>query len=76
MYKYFRAKNTLSYIGVLPSLVKPYSNTYHRSIKMKPSQVTKANEAKVWHTLYGHDKQKHVSFKFAVGDRIRISKVK
>ena len=43
MYKYFTAKNTLSYIYVLPQLVSSYNNTYHRSIKMKPTQVTKAN---------------------------------
>jgi len=47
MYKYFAAKNTLTYINVLPQLVKSYNNTYHRSLKMKPTQVTKANEAKV-----------------------------
>ena len=76
MYKYFTYKNTLSYIDVLPKLVKSYTNTYHRSIKMKPSQVTKANEAKVWETLYGDDVHKRVRFKFQVGDRVRISKVK
>ena len=76
MYKYFTAKNTLTYVDVLPQLVKSYNNTYHRSIKMKPSQVTKANEAKVWDTLYGSDVQKRVRFKFEVGDRVRISKVK
>ena len=76
MYKYFTAKNTLTYIDVLPKLVKYYNNTYHRSIKMKPSQVTKANEAKVWETLYGNDVDKHVRYKFQVGDRVRISKVK
>ena len=43
---------TLSYIDVLPKLVKSYNNTYHRSIKMKPSQVTKSNEAKVWDTVW------------------------
>ena len=43
---------------------------------MKPTQVTKANEAKVWDTLYGSDVQKRVRFKFQVGDRVRISKVK
>ena len=43
---------------------------------MKPSQVTKANEAKVWDALYGGDVQKRVRFKFQVGDRVRISKVK
>ena len=68
MFKYFTAKNTLTYIDVLPQLVSSYNNTFHRSIKMKPSQVTKANEARVWDTLYGDDVQ--------MGDRIRISKVK
>ena len=43
---------------------------------MKPSQVTKANEAKVWDTLCGDDVQKPVRYKFQVGDRVRISKVK
>ena len=73
---YFTAKNTLTYIDVLPQLVKFYDSTYHRSIKMKPTQVTEANEAKVWDTLYGSDAQKQVRFKFQVGDRVRISKVK
>ena len=78
MYKYFRAKNTLTYIDVLPKLVKSYNNTYHRSIKMKLSQVTKANEAKVWENLYGNDVDNRVRFKFPVGDRglVRISKEK
>ena len=76
MYKYFTAKNTLTYINVLPQLVSSYNNTYHRSIKMKPSQVTKANEAQVWDSLYGNDVEKRVRFKFQVGDRVRISKVK
>ena len=43
---------------------------------MKPSQVTKANKAKVWDTLYGSDVQKRVRFKFQVGDRVRINKAK
>ena len=43
---------------------------------MKPTQVTEANEAKVWGTLYGSNEQKRVRFKFQVGDRVRISKVK
>ena len=67
MYKYFTAKNTLTYINVLPQLVSSYNNTYHRSIKMKPSQVTKANEAQVWDTLYGNDVEKRVRCKFQVG---------
>ena len=76
MYRYFTAKNTLRYIDVLPKLVSSYHKTYHRSIKMAPIQVTKKNEAKVWDILYSEDKQKRVRYKFAVGDRVRISKVK
>ena len=76
MYRYFTAKNTLRYIDVLPKLVSSYNKTCHRSIKMAPTQVTKKNEAKVWDILYGEDKQKRVRYKFAVGDRVRISKVK
>ena len=68
MYKYFTAKNILTYIDVLPQLVKSYNNTYHRTIKVKPTQV--------WDTVYGSDAQKRVPFKFQVGDRVRISKVK
>ena len=62
MYKYFTAKNTLTYID--------------RSVKMKSSQVTKCDEAKVWDTLYGNDVDKHVRFKLQVGDHVWISKVK
>ena len=43
---------------------------------MKPSEVTKANEDKVSHTFYSNNIQMRVCFKFKVGDRVRISKVK
>ena len=65
MYKYFTAKTTLTYIDVLSKLVKSYNNTYHRSIKMKPTHVTEANEGKVWDTLYGSDVQKR-NFKWEI----------
>ena len=42
MYKYFTPQNTPTYTNELPQIVS-YNNTYHRSIYMKPSQVTKAN---------------------------------
>ena len=62
--------------SVLPELLSSYNNTYHRSIKTKPSQVPKANESKVWDSLNDGDVQKGLHFKFQVGDRVRISKVK
>ena len=39
MWKYFTANNTQKYIDVLPSMVKGYNNTYHRSIKLTPSDA-------------------------------------
>ena len=39
MCKYFTANNTQKYIDVLPSMVEKYNNTYHRSIKLTPSDA-------------------------------------
>ena len=39
MWKYFTANNTQKYIDVLPSMVEKYNNTYHRSIKLTPSDA-------------------------------------
>ena len=36
-WKYFTANKTQKYIAVLPSMVEKYNNTYHRSIKLKPT---------------------------------------
>src|SRR5215470_17315260 len=55
MWRYLTHNNkTKRYIDVLPSLVKSYNNTYHRSIKMTPIQVTSVNVKEVWNNLYGH----------------------
>ena len=54
MWRYFTAKKTMRYIDVLPDLVYSYNHSVHRSIKMKPTQVTSDNEKQVWHTLYDH----------------------
>ncbi|KAL9971087.1 hypothetical protein ACROYT_G023573 [Oculina patagonica] len=46
-----------------------------QNIKTKPVLVSKANESKVWHTLYD-EKPSKVVFKFKVGEQVRISKAK
>ena len=76
MWRYFTAKKTMRYIDVLPDLVYSYNHSVHRSIKMKPTDVTD-NEKQVWRTLYDHnDDVKHVKYKFKIGDQVRISKIK
>ena len=76
MWKYFTAKNTSKYIDVLPSLVKAYNNTYHRSIRMPPSAVSINNQKQVREHLYGAKKPTRIRFKFKVGTKVRISKNK
>jgi len=77
MWRYFTANNTLTYIDVLPDLVKSYNETVHSSIKEKPANVNKDNQEKIWHTLFGtqvYDVKKRN--KFQVGDYVRISKTR
>ena len=76
MFRYFTFKNTWKYVDVLSDLMESYNNSFHRSIKMKPSEVTKANEDVVWETLYGNSVSNPVRFKFKVGDHVRVSKLK
>jgi hypothetical protein len=84
MFKYFTANQTKKYITILPTLVNKYNNTYHNSIKMKPTEGSlKMNEDKVRDNLYGKDKKvksvsktKLVKTKFKLQDRVRITKKK
>ena len=78
MFKYFTANQTKKYIAILPTLVNNYNNTYHNSIKMKPTEGSlKKNENKVRDNLY-----EETTFfarakpKFKLFDRVRITKKK
>ena len=50
MWKYFTANNTQKYIDALPSMVDKYNSTYHRSIKLAPSDAY--NPASYQHVHY------------------------
>ena len=58
------------YFDVLDDIVKKYSNTVHRTIKMKPIDVTSDSYAE-----YNEDSNV-TKPKFKVGDHVRISKYK
>ena len=58
------------YFDVLDDIVNKYNNTVHRSIKMKPIDVTDDSYAE-----YNEDSNKK-NPKFKVGDHVRISKYK
>lgn len=73
MWKYFTYKNTHCYTDVLQDLVHSYNNTYHRSIDMAPSKVTKENEDFIRKRLYGQ-KKRPAHWKYNIGEKVRISK--
>ena len=55
MRKYFTANNTQKYIDVLPSMIDKYNSTYHRSIKLKPSDARHpSNDQHVHNALYAN----------------------
>ena len=66
----------MRYIDMLPDLVYAYNHSIHRSIKTEPALVNMGNEDKVRHTLYGSDSVSSITYKFKIGDQVRISKIK
>ena len=81
--KYFHHMNSFEYVKHLDDFMEGYNNTYHSGIKMKPSSVTKSNELMLWQQQYVEPfvkeamtkKGKSVKkkFRFATGDKVRIS---
>ena len=78
MWKYFTANNTQKYIDALPSMVEKYNNTYHRSIKLTPSDARNpASYQHLHNVLYAKvNARKATSSKFHVGDKVRITRKK
>ena len=58
------------YFDVLDDIVNKYNNTFHRTIKMKPVDVSLDSYAE-----YNEDSNENDP-KFKVGDHVRISKYK
>ena len=78
MWKMCTVNNNNVYWDKIDKLVNDYNNARHSSIKMTPVEATKkANESKVWSSLYGDlIYLKPGKPKFAIGDKVRISKYK
>jgi len=73
MYKYFTAQDTVKWIDVLPKLLKNYNTSFHRSIKMTPTEASKMeNQDKVRENLYGKTSKKRAP-RYKVGDLMRIT---
>ncbi len=74
MFRYFTYKSTARYVDVLQDLVSAYNQSYHRSIKTSPANVTMSNEAEIRKRL-GREKLAP-RWKFEVGDKVRITQAR
>ena len=74
----FTVNNNTVYWDKIDKLVDDYNNARHSSIKMTPVEASKKrNEKNVWSNLYGDlIYLKPGKPKFAIGDKVRISKYK
>ena len=70
IFKHMTAVSKNVYFDVLDDIVNKYNNTVHRTIKMKPIDVTSDSYAE-----YNEDSNKKDP-KFKVGDHVRVSKYK
>ena len=70
IFKHMTAISKNVYFDVLDNIVNKYNNTVHRTIKMKPIDVTYDSYAE-----YNEDSNKR-NPKFRVADHVRISKYK
>ena len=78
MWKMFSTNSNTVYWDKINELVDDYNNSRHSSIKMKPAEESKKeNEEKAIVNLYGDlIYLKSKKLKFAIGDKVRISKYK
>eukprot|EP00732_Lithocolla_globosa_P002486 Lithocolla_globosa_v1_NODE_1648_length_2420_cov_156.284144.p1 type:complete len:277 gc:universal NODE_1648_length_2420_cov_156.284144:1493-663(-) len=65
MFKYFELTQSFRYLDALPTLLKNYNNSYHSSIKMKPTEVTESNSSEVCKNLYDLN-QNHQNLKWGI----------
>mgnify|MGYP002144364721 CR=1 FL=1 len=77
MWKYFTHRNTYEFINVLQDMVHSYNHTHHRTIGRAPATVDADNSVEVYEKMYGKENGlRSKTFKFAVGDKVRISKTR
>ena len=69
-FKHMTAFSKNVYFDVLDEIVNKYNNTVHRTIKMKPIDVTNDSYAEC------NENSNNKDPKFKVGDHVRISKYK
>ena len=72
----FSLHGNYKWLDTLSTLVSKYNGTKHRSIGMKPKDVTTDDEEELRQRFYEHRKIPMRRQKIKVGDKVRVSKLK
>ena len=76
IYKNFTLNNDTIWIKDFNKLVNEYNNSYHRSIKMKPTLASKKSDENIVRNNLYNFKITNKKPKFTIGDRVRVSLLK
>ena len=77
-FRYMTHKQTFRYVDIIDEVTRAYNHRYHRTIKMRPVDVSPENESELWLRMYSNKKEpvKRAPFTFNIGDWVRISYLK
>ena len=73
LFRHIRLIGVHRWVDILQDTLKSYNESYHRSIRMKPNQVSDKNSHQVYKTLFPGRRVKYPK-KFRIGDTVRILK--
>jgi len=76
MYRSFTARGSHRWVDILQKITTAYNNSYHRSIKRTPNQVTIQNESEVRDILYPPLNVARKPPKLKINDSVRITRQK
>lgn len=76
MWKEFNLQGNYKWLKLLPEVVSTYNHKKHRTIGMRPSDVSEKDEKRLLNTVYNRIKIVNPVTKFKVGDHVRISKIR
>ena len=75
--KYMTHNETYNWVDNLANFTDSYNHSYHRSIKMTPSQARKETRYKVWQNQFNPQNQtafqQYKQYRFKLGDRVKVS---
>lgn len=76
MWKQFSLQGNYKWLQILPGLIEDYNNTVHRTIGIKPKDVTIQNSAEVSIKFVRIANANRIKPRLKVGDKVRVSRIK